>query len=188
MRNIRITKKLIEDVCDAAVEKILGGRIKINSKMEKDVIGDMLYHMLYDDKTLKIMTSLPAGAFSKCSRIDIYFKGMHSSFAYSEPRIVFDCHYNRSLQVNDKGDMYSCLCEFHKEKKAIASEKSAIRNDISSIMKSVGTVKKLIQVWPESEELIRFVVDIDSDAVKPGTSLMVPTEELNKRLGLVKKC
>lgn len=134
-----------------------------------------------------LVAQLPKGSNVKTQKlgysersVDAAFGGMQTSIPFNGgegDRVFGRTTYNRFLLPADH--------ELTKEFNAIEAEQQRIDDQAATLTATVRaacdkvtTVEKLLKVWPEVEELV------PANEKTPGTALAIPTDELNKLIGL----
>ncbi len=110
----------------------------------------------------------------------LYFNGENSKCGesvYKSPtvdqRVLFDAEHELS----------TTFTEIEKESEIVKSLREQVTVNTNAVLKSVTTIKKLIEVWPESKELIPSKVDTDIsnlpsvDVNQLNTMIGIPTDK-----------
>ena len=112
--------------------------------------------------------------------VDVAFGGMQTSIPFNggDGDYVYGrtC-YNRFLLPAD----HELTAEFNAieaERQRIDDQAATLKATVRAACDKVTTVEKLLKVWPEVEELV------PANEKAPGTALAIPTDELNKLIGL----
>lgn len=114
------------------------------------------------------------------SSVDAAFGGMQTSIPFNGgegDRVFGRTTHNRFLLPAD----HELAAEFNAieaERQRIDDQAATLKATVRAACDKVTTVEKLLKVWPEVEELVL------ANEKAPGTALAIPTDELNRLIGL----
>ena len=89
--------------------------------------------------------------------------------------------YNNRVSITRDNPLYSEFEAVESEQKVIKDIKSQVVAEVTAMVNSVTTIKKLIEVWPESKELLPEEQSCQS------TALVADVNRLNAVIGLPKE-
>ncbi len=108
--------------------------------------------------------------------INAYFNGHHQ---YRGMKNVYKMTLESSCVIKSDNPLCAEFHEIEKEAKTIKGLIESVKVNVGGAIEGVTTVKKLLQVWPESKELL----PTDTDEVKPQLPA-VRVSQLNAMIGL----
>lgn len=111
--------------------------------------------------------------------VNLYFHGGENRKDHKHiNKYTGDNDYHKRLVITTSDEEYATLDKIMKEQKAISDIKEAVISKTRAVVNSVTTIKKLVEVWPESLELIPKIERPVS------TALVANVESLNAAIGL----
>ena len=191
----RLTTAIREAIADDLIKHRFEGEVKGLYALRAS-LADAVYRDLYTKAQREQMDGLPDGMLPAVSDLGVTFGASYgrvyfSGFGYgdlnnvvpldrnSECRRVHYKHKGGTVKVYEAGHKLSLE---HERLSGITSDLvngiDAARRAAMAAMTSVGTVKRLIEVWPEVEP---FAKRFDTDRPKLP---MVQADQLNTILGL----
>ncbi|UGC98039.1 hypothetical protein [Oceanospirillum phage vB_OsaM_PD0307] len=138
-------------------------------------------------KINKLVETLPKGSNIKAQKlgysersVDVAFGGMQTSIPFNGgegERVFGRTTYNRFLLPADH-ELTEEFNAIEAEQQRIDEQAATLNATVRAACDKVTTVEKLLKVWPEVAELV------PANEKTPGTALAIPTDELNKLIGL----
>lgn len=89
--------------------------------------------------------------------------------------------YNNRVSITRDNPLYSEFEAVELEQKTIKDIKSQVIAEVTAMVNSVTTIKKLIEIWPESKELL------PEEQASQSTALVADVNRLNAVIGLPKE-
>lgn len=89
--------------------------------------------------------------------------------------------YNNRVSITRDNPLYSEFEAVESEQKVIKDIKDQVVAEVTAMVNSVTTIKKLIEVWPESKELL------PEEQQSQSTALVADVNRLNAVIGLPKE-
>lgn len=168
---------------------------------DRAAFADAVYSDIYRKADREKMEALPKGWLPECNRIGVQFGSTGRSYeivnfdgsfygslgsmrtkvkdAPSSDRRVQNRHAHGCAKVYDDQHKLSLRHEeLGARQSALTAEYDAAKRQIKSALASVGTIKKLIEVWPE---VAPFAMKFDEG---PRNLPSLPTAKLNELLDL----
>lgn len=199
MSSIRLTTALRDVIAANAIKKsgVTAAEAE-NGKAFSDLAEKVRVQVLGGDnkaadadtklaKAMKIEKELHAmGATSFCIsrglRSDIYpsFGGARTQLKYSAGDSVYRLTPAREICLLAADDPLTVLFNrLDDEKRALSKQREEVKVNVYAALNSVSTVKRLLEVWPESKELLPDDIDAARAALPA-----LKVGDLNKLIGL----
>ncbi len=193
----RLTNEIRDKIINNAVTKAIGDREtvqlkafadKFSAKLIETAVGDKVQELVDLEQKIKaLVTSIPSDFViyetdehlnrDKYVRLNIAGQAVDWQFDKEEVFPVTTWH-NRYV-IPQGHELVSLMDDYRAEVKAIDDIKTNVRENVSALVYSVTTVKKLLEVWPESVELI------PTNVAKPVVNLpSIKIEQLNALIGV----
>lgn len=193
----RLTNEIRDKIISNAITKAIGEREtvqlksfedKFSDELVKTALGDRLGNLTKIEKEIKKLIDKIPEEFRnwegehhviKYNVVRLNIAGQAVDWAFDEPRI-FPRNTWRDRYVIPQGhELVKMMDDYRAEQKAISDIKTNVRENVRALVYSVTTVKKLLEVWPESLELI------PSNIEKPIVQLpSIKIEQLNALIGV----
>lgn len=193
----RLTNEIRDKIINNAITKAIGEREKVQLKsfadkfsdeLVKTALGDRLDSLTKIEKDIKKLIDKIPEEFRtyedeyhviKYDVVRLNIAGQAVDWEFDEPRI-FPRNTWRDRYVIPQGHvLVGMMDDYRAEQKAISDIKTNVRENVRALVYSVTTVKKLLEVWPESLELI------PSNVEKPIVQLpSIKIEQLNALIGV----
>ncbi|MFH1806866.1 MAG: Nmad5 family putative nucleotide modification protein [Pseudomonadota bacterium] len=146
-------------------------------------IGDDIYADFYGPAIIKKMDDMPDGALPRADMARVNIAGFNLNISMSKLRPIFHTD-KRGHEVFNAGRTYPRDHEIAKRWTALENRRSVLSADkrdakaqAGAVLYSAGTVKRLLEIWPEVKPFI--------PAEPPQAQLpVIITADLNKALGL----
>lgn len=193
----RLTNEIRDKIINNAITKAIGEREtvqlkafadKFSDELVKTALGDKLDDLTKIEKDIKKLIDKIPEEFRtyedeyhviKYDVVRLNIAGQAVDWGFDEPRI-FPRNTWRDRYVIPQGHaLVGMMDNYRAEQKAISDIKTNVRENVRALVYSVTTVKKLLEVWPESLELI------PSNVEKPIVQLpSIKIEQLNALIGV----
>lgn len=149
----RLTNDLRSDILNAATKNLFAAEFTALKEREKK-IGDKVFFKHYaKPEQYAAMERLPAEFFSSGEEIRCWLNGESAVISMSESRRFPAFGVNRRLDITDSA-LRAEWDKLEKERKALSDKKKELSDQINGVIASATTVKKLLEVWPESKPFI----------------------------------
>lgn len=176
MASIRLTESIRRTIKNRVIEHGFKEREAKLTEAEH-ALAVRVYERLYSEQDRAILESAPADFFDTNSAVTLDIDGLRYFLSLPSRRRVADHRERLSLTSKDK--LASVIVEHRQKTRDFAEKRNEASTQAWAVLNSVGTLAKLIQVWPEVES---FTADFG--AAKPCVALAVPIAKLNASLGL----
>lgn len=193
----RLTNEIRDKIINNAITKAIGEREtvqlksfadKFSDELVKTALGDRLDSLTKIEKDIKKLIDKIPEEFRTYEDeyhvidydvVRLNIAGQAVDWGFDEPRI-FPRNTWRDRYVIPQGHvLVGMMDDYRAEQKAISDIKTNVRENVRALVYSVTTVKKLLEVWPESLELI------PSNVEKPIVQLpSIKIEQLNALIGV----
>lgn len=110
--------------------------------------------------------------------VNLQFSGFESRVMPFVYKTLVSCDSSNRVVIKSDNPLYAEFDAIQLEQRTVSSIRSHIKAEVTAMVNSVTTVKKLIEIWPESKELIPEFKREQS------TSLVVSVDNLNTMIGL----
>ncbi|WP_417847094.1 Nmad5 family putative nucleotide modification protein [Thalassospira povalilytica] len=145
-------------------------------------LADKLYCDYYGAATRKQMDKMPDGALPVTRDTFVTFAGCRDTLKFSSERRCFyiDRLGGSTMRVAKYDAHHAYTLEWHaleNARKDLKERKSQAANKAEAVLKSVGSSKRLLEIWPEVEP---FLPPEPAKVQLPATI----TQDLNKALDL----
>lgn len=114
--------------------------------------------------------------------IDLDYTGKENAPYHDVFKYSGNNHYNNRLALTNDDPLLIEYDVIQEVQKQVNTLRETIETETRAIVYSVTTIKKLLEIWPESRELIPNV-----NKPATGTGLVVNTTNLNAAIGLPKE-
>lgn len=193
----RLTNEIRDKIVSNAVTKAIGDRETVQLKALADKFSDKLVETAcgvqseelqkIDENIKKLIANIPEKfrAYSgtehinkdTCVRLNI--AGQSVDWYFEDERIFPFTNWRERYVIPQGHELVTLMDDYRAEQKAIDDIKSNVRENVKALVYSVTTVKKLMEVWPESLELI------PTNVAKPVVNLpSIKIEQLNALIGV----
>lgn len=193
----RLTNEIRDKIIDNAIKKALGDREsvqlkeladKFSAKLIETAVGDNLKKLkMIEQSIADLISQIPENFrqyetethVRKDSVVRLNIAGQAVDW-YFDNEQIFPFTSWRERYVIPQGHFLADLMEdYRTEQKKIEDIRSNVRENVRALVYSVTTVKKLLEVWPESLELI------PTNVAKPVVQLpSIKIEQLNALIGV----
>lgn len=193
----RLTNEIRDKIINNAVTKAIGDREtvqlkalgeKFSQKLVETACGEN-YETLQkiDQEIQKIIEKIPerfkqyedVSHVNKDRAVRLNLAGQSVDWFFEDEKIFPYTSYRDRYVIPQGHELLKLMDDYRSEEKAIDDIKSNVRENVKALVYSVTTVKKLLEVWPESLELI------PTDVAKPVVNLpSIKIEQLNALIGV----
>jgi len=165
---------------------------KFSTKLIETAAGDNLEKLQNLEKQFKdLIDSVPApfriyeseSHINRDTCVLLNLAGEAVDWMFDKEEIFPLTRYNNRYVIPQGHELISLMENYRAEDKNIRDIKSNVRENVKALVYSVTTVKKLLEVWPESMELIptnvaKQVVQLPSIKIEQLNALIgVPSEK-----------
>jgi len=114
--------------------------------------------------------------------VDLYFTGKEEycySDAVSKPYV--NTSYSKRIAITADNPLNDEFDAINKEQRIIDDLRTQVKSEVTAMVNSVTTIKKLLELWPESEGLL------PAGEKSQSTALVADVNKLNTMIGLPKE-
>jgi len=158
MASQRLTNQLRTEIIDSAMVGAFKKEREANKQARIDLTG-RVYRRLVTEEQEKAMKKFPPGFFHSGSGTRYIYIGADDSktnrftldFGTVSRMLPANCQHNFTVidaKINQQADKITEMDE------SIKNRTNELREKISQVVNSVGSVAKLLEVWPEAEPFI----------------------------------
>lgn len=193
----RLTNEIRDKIINNAIAKAVGDREsvqlkaladKFSAKLIETAVGDDLEKLQNLEKQIKdLIDSVPApfriyeseSHINRDSYVRLNLAGEAVDWNFDKEEIFPLTQRSNRYVIPQGHELISVMENYRAEQKNINDIKANVRENVKALVYSVTTVKKLLEVWPESEELI------PQNVAKPSVQLpSIKIEQLNALIGV----
>lgn len=193
----RLTNEIRDKIIDNAIIKAVGDREsvqlksladKFSEKLIETAVGDKAEELTKVDQNIKdLIASIPSDFriyendmhLNRDKYVRLNIAGQAVDWEFDKEEIFPVTNWRERYVIPQGHELVSLMEDYRAEVKAIDDIKSNVRENVRALVYSVTTVKKLLEVWPESEELI------PQNVAKPSIQLpSIKIEQLNALIGV----
>lgn len=177
----RLTVSIKEEIRKNIHKELFKPRLDKVISERRELTDYVYFNILYSEKELEWINSAPSGALTSIDSLSLTITKRNFTMAMSKSRPVFakDCHGWIYLdKYPDVAEKYESLDRIKEE---INDDKRTLMSDASAILNSVNTVKKLLEVWPDSKKYFSV------ERTKPLNLPAINTESLDKLICRLKE-
>lgn len=193
----RLTNEIRDKIVNNAIKKALSDREsvqlkeladKFSAKLIETAVGDNLQKLKAIDSSIaNLITQIPENFrqhetethVRKDSVVRLNIAGQAVNWSFDDEQIFPSTNWRERYVIPQGHILVTLMEDYRAEQKKIEDIRSNVRENVRALVYSVTTVKKLLEVWPESLELI------PTNVVKPVVQLpSIKIEQLNALIGV----
>lgn len=193
----RLTNEIRDKIINNAIVKAVGDREsvqlktlgdKFSAKLIETAVGDKAGELAKINQKIKdLIASIPSDFriyetdehLNRTDYVRLNIAGQAVDWSFDKAEIFpLTSWYNRFV-IPQGHELVTIMEAYRAEQKTIDDIKANVRENVKALVYSVTTVKKLLEVWPESVELI------PTNVAKPVVQLpSIKIEQLNALIGV----
>jgi hypothetical protein len=170
-KQIRLTETIREHIILHAVRYTFDERRKELGERESIITNKAIDYVIGDDN-LRLMKKLPDNFFAYRTDIRIHSKDNYSYKKLLNGRLVPAFIAYSGAELPATNGLWREINAVDREKAALEDERGELTTKIRAMLAGITTVKRLLEVWPESEP---FLPSFEEKANLPA----VQAEDLN---------
>ncbi|MBL4839356.1 MAG: hypothetical protein JKY47_00830 [Thalassospira sp.] len=178
---MKLSNEIRNDIIEALIKHRFTADQEAIDQMET-TLADKLYCDYYGKATRKQMESMPDGALPVTRDTFVNFAGCRDTLKFSSERRCFyiDRYSGSTMRSTAYDAQHAFTLEWtalENARKDLKERKAQAAAKAEAVLKSVGSTKRLLEIWPEVEP---FLPPEPAKAQLPATI----TQDLNKALDL----
>lgn len=193
----RLTNEIRDKIINNAIAKAVGDREsvqlkeladKFSAKLIETAVGDNMEKLQSLEKHIKdLIDSIPTPfrifeskpPVNRDSYVRLNIAGQAVDWTFDKEEIFPLSTWHNRYVIPQGHELVTLMEAYRAEQKTINDIKSNVRENVKALVYSVTTVKKLLEVWPESLELI------PTNVAKQAVQLpSIKIEQLNALIGV----
>ena len=193
----RLTNEIRNKIIDNAIKKALGDREsvqlkgladKFSAKLIETAVGDNLEKLKMIEQSITNLIGQIPKNFRQCetethvrkdSADRLNIAGQAVDWYFDNEQIFPSTNWRERYVIPQGHILVSLMEDYRAEQKKVEDIRNNVRENVRALVYSVTTVKKLLEVWPESLELI------PTNVAKPIVQLpSIKIEQLNALIGV----
>ena len=186
LRSTKLTKDCRISILNQIIKESFSDKVE-EVEEERRAFSEVVYNDLYDEKTRRVMESLPEGWLPKSDHFFIQFGSDGTGYcrrAFSSPKLFLAKHkegHHQCLKVYDGGHELSKLhADLTRRIGELKDTRDNAQNQARAILNSCSTTKQLKDCWPEITKYVEQYEPTESRT----TAIAPVTKGLNDMLNL----